>query len=545
MSWFKKKKSLPSVSFEEVLLDAENLGEFEQERMEGRMQAPLSPFLFFLAAFAMGSVGFLFFGKSFVLMMMEGAKWQARAEQNHFETIAILPKRGVFLDRFGTNIFDGERLLFSPEAFSHVIGFVGKDEAKGKIGLEAVFDKSLRGIDGEHSLEVNARGEIISKGIIQQPEAGENITLSLDADLQNAAYRILQELIAGRGFKGGAALIFNVANGEILSLVSAPGYDANALTRGGPSEVIEALRADTSLPFFNRVLAGRFHPGSIIKPVVAAAALEEHVIDPVDIIVSEGALRVPNPYRPGEESVFLDWKAHGPVDMRKALAVSSNVYFYVVGGGFKNREGLGIHRLREWFARFGLGSKTNIALAGEEEGVLPDPDQKALHHPENPEWRLGDTYHASIGQGDFLVTPLEIARMLSLIANNGTAPAFRFTSLVKNGDAAADGSFSVTAKEETFRVIKEGMRRAVYEGTAVAVSHVPVPIAGKTGTAEFGDKTRVHSWFMGFAPYENPRIGMVVLLESGSRHNLVGAPYAASQLFDWIVAHRDYLKVGE
>lgn len=542
MNWSKKKKILSKISFEEVLLDAENLGEFEQERMEGRIETPLSPFLFFLAAFAAGCVGIIFFGRSVALTVVEGSKWRARAEQNHFETVAILPSRGLFFDRFGTNLFNEERLLSHPEAFSHVIGFVGKDEAKGKTGLEAVFNGSLRGEDGEHSLEVDALGNIISKGIIRPPRAGENVTLSLDADLQDVAYRIVHESIAERGFKGGAAIIFNVANGEILSLVSVPGYDTNALSRGGPPEIIEALRADPSLPFFNRALAGRFHPGSIIKPVVAVAALEEHVIDPADIIVSEGALRVPNPYRPREESVFLDWKAHGPVDMRKALAVSSNVYFYVVGGGFKNREGLGIHRLEQWFARFGLGSKTNIALPGEEEGVLPNPDQKALHHPEDPEWRLGDTYHASIGQGDFLVTPLEIARMLSLIANNGNAPAFRFTPLPKNTNAATDGSFSVIAKEETFRVIKEGMRRSVQEGTAIAVSHVPVPIAGKTGTAEFGDKTRVHSWFMGFAPYENPRVGMVVLLESGSRRNLVGAPYAASQIFDWIVKNRDYLQ---
>ena len=542
--WFKKKKSLPSVSFEEVLLDAENLGEFEQERMEGRIEMPLSPFIFFLTAFIIGFTGIVFFVQSFMLTLKEGDKWQARAEQNHFETVALLPPRGVFFDRFGSRLFDENRQLFSPEALSHIIGFVGKDKGKGKAGLEEVFDGVLRGIDGEHSLEVDARGKIISEGIIRKPIPGKNKALTLDAELQHVAYNVLKESIVDRGFKGGAAVIFDVTDGEILSLVSVPGYDANALGRGGPPETIEKLRADPALPFFNRAIAGRYHPGSIIKPIVAAAALEEHVISPLDIIISEGALRVPDPYRPGEESVFLDWKAHGPVDMRQAIAVSSNVYFYVVGGGFKNNKGLGISRLEQWFQRFGLGSKTNIALAGEAEGVLPDPDQKARYHPENPEWRLGDTYHASIGQGDFLVTPLQIARALSLIANNGTAPAFRFTLSEKN-EPNNEESFSVALKDETFRVIKEGMRRAVQEGTAAALAHVPAFVAGKTGTAEFGDKRRVHSWFMGFAPYEKPRIGMVVLLESGPRENLVGSPYAASQIFDWIVAHRDYLKRGE
>lgn len=539
MNWFEKKK-FPQISFEEVLLDAENLGEFEQERMEGRIETPLSSFLFLFAALMIGLVGILFFAQSIMLTLVEGDRWQARAEQNHFETVAIFSPRGVFFDRFGVNLFDENRTLLFPESLSHVIGFVGKDKAKGKAGLEEVFDEVLRGIDGERSLEVDARGEIISEGMIRKSVAGDNMRLTLDAELQTVAYSILEKAIVEHGFKGGAAIIFNTSNGEILSLASAPGYDANTLARGGPREIIEKLRTDASLPFFNRAIAGRYHPGSIIKPVVAAAALQEHVIGPADIIVSEGALRVPNPYQAGEESIFLDWKAHGPVDMRKALAVSSNVYFYVVGGGFKTIEGLGIHRLAQWFARFGLGSKTNIALAGEEEGVLPDPDQKAFHHPENPEWRLGDTYHASIGQGDFLVTPLEIARMLALIANNGAAPAFHFTPTKYNEHK--NETFFVALKEETFRVIKEGMRRAVQEGTAIALSHVPAGVAGKTGTAEFGDKKRVHSWFMGFAPYENPRLGMVVLLESGPRQNLVGAPYAASKIFDWITQNRDYLK---
>lgn len=545
MNWFKKKK-LPRISFEEVLLDAENLGEFEQERMEGRIETPLSPLIFFLAIFAIGFAGILFFAQSITLTFVEGERWQARAEQNHFESVAVVPPRGVFFDRFGANLFDKDRTLSFQESLSHVIGFVGKNDAKGKTGLEEVFDEALHGIDGERSLEIDARGEIISEGMIRKPVAGGNVSLTIDAELQTVAYGVLEKTIAERGFKGGAVVIFNTNNGEILSLVSAPGYDVNALARGGPAETIETLRADLSLPFFNRAIAGRYHPGSIIKPIVAAAALEENVIDPSDIIISEGALRVPNPYRPGEESIFLDWKAHGPVDMRKALAVSSNVYFYVVGGGFKDIEGLGISRLAQWFARFGIGSKTNISLAGEEEGMLPDPDKKALLHPENPEWRLGDTYHASIGQGDFLVTPLQIARMLSLIANDGIAQAFRLTPS-KNGARRNDESASwrIALKEETFHVIKEGMRRAVTEGTAVAVSHVPAKVAGKTGTAEFGDKKRVHSWFMGFAPYENPRLGMVVLLESGPRQNLVGAPYAASQIFDWITARRDYLKITE
>lgn len=541
--WFKRKKFLPTVSFEEIFLDAQNLGEFEQERMEGRMESPLPAFIFFLAAAAAMGVGILFFGRGVFLMMFEGEKWRARAEENHFESIALRPARGIFFDRFAIPLFDEERTLFDPKAFSHVIGFVGKDEAKGKAGLEEMFDGMIRGSDGERSLEVDAQGRVVSEGTIRNPIAGLPITTTLDAELQRKVFSVLEEMRATREFKGGAAVLFDVKNGEIFALISAPGYDANALSRGGPSETIEAMRADSDLPFFNRAIAGAYHPGSIIKPIVAAAALEENIIGAEDRIVSEGALRVSDPYRPGEESVFLDWKAHGSVDMRRALAVSSNVYFYVVGGGFKHIGGLGIHRLAEWFTRFGLGSKTHIPLVGEHAGLVPDPDQKSRYHPENPIWRLGDTYHASIGQGDFLVTPLQIARMLAMIANNGTAPAFRF---VVSQNARADNTvFSLALEEETFRVVKEGMRRAVTEGTATALAHAAVPFAGKTGTAEFGDKQRVHSWFMGFAPYEKPRLGIVVLLESGPRQNLVGAPYAASQIVDWIIAHRDYLKTVE
>ncbi|MEK7481083.1 MAG: penicillin-binding transpeptidase domain-containing protein [Patescibacteria group bacterium] len=541
MNLFKKKKSLPQVSFEEILLDAENLGDFEMEHMEGRIETPLPHSIFFIAGIAAGLVGILFFARSAMLTFFEGDIWRGRATQNHLETMAVLPRRGELYDRFGANLFTQDRELLHPEAFSHVIGFVAKDNAEGKAGLEQVFDRALHGVDGTRSFEVDARGIVIAEGLLQEPKPGDDLTLTLDAELQKIVYDMLSATIRERGFTGGAGIVFDVTNGEVLALASAPGYDVNVLRKGGPPEAIEALRNNHALPFFNRAIAGRYHPGSIVKPIVAAAALEERVIDPTTHLVSEGALRIPDPYRPGEESVFLDWKAHGSVDMRRALAVSSNVYFYIVGGGYKDIDGLGIRRLARWFERFGLGTETNIALAGEEEGLVPNPDQKAQYHPENPEWRLGDTYHASIGQGDFLTTPLQIARMLALIANNGNAFPLRFTH--SSTDAVQqEKSFTVNLDPKTFTIIKEGMRLAVKEGTAAAVSGVPVPIAGKTGTAEVGNKQHVHSWFMGFAPYENPRLGMVILLESGPRANLVGSPFVASQIFDWIVKNREYLK---
>jgi penicillin-binding protein 2 len=222
--------------------------------------------------------------------------------------------------------------------------------------------------------------------------------------------------------------------------------------------------------------------------------------------------------------------------LRRAIAVSSDVYFYTVGGGHGDVKGLGIARIKSWLEKFGFGKLTNIDLDGEKVGFLPDPESKKTLHPENPIWRIGDTYHASIGQGDVLVTPLEAARALSAIATGGTLAELH---IAQNAAHPVDQFERLSFNAKHLKAVREGMRSAVADGgTAAAVSWVETPIAGKTGTAEVGGKKdRVHSWFIGFTPVDDPQIGIIILLESGPRSNLIGAPFATSEIFRWIMAH--------
>ena len=217
--------------------------------------------------------------------------------------------------------------------------------------------------------------------------------------------------------------------------------------------------------------------------------------------------------------------------MRRALAVSSDVYFYTIGGGFGDQKGLGVQTIKKWLSKFKFDVTTGIDLSGEESGFLPDPEWKERARPQNPIWRIGDTYHLSIGQGDLLVSPIAVARGLGIIATKGKILLLHIYN--ERTIAATD---TLTIKDEYFTVIQEGMRAATQAGgTGSALSWVPFPIAGKTGTAEIGNNERVNSWFMGFAPYDQPSLGIVIFLESGARSNLVGATYVASELFRWII----------
>ncbi|MBI4121444.1 MAG: hypothetical protein HY470_00605, partial [Candidatus Ryanbacteria bacterium] len=481
-----------------------------------------------------------------------------RSQKNFIHTTYLDPPRGVIYDRTGVIIASNEaftddkgdiryrRAIKHPLAYSHVLGFVGRVSEKdiasdshiegiseiGKTGLEARYNDTLRGRPGRVDEELNATGAAVSRGVTSPAIEGENLKTTLHAGLQEALWERMSRTIEDRGFRGGAGMIFSVKTGEVLALVSAPSFDANAFARGLTADEAKRIFSDEHAPLFNRAISGAFLSGSIIKPFIALAALEENVIDPNRSVYSDGALELPDPFRPGEFSVFTDWKAHGYVDMRRALAVSSNVYFYTVGGGYGDIKGLGIERIKKWLGRFGIGTKTGIDIDGEKTGFLPDPTWKEIAHPENPIWRIGDTYHVSIGQGDLSVTIPEMARGLSVIANGGESPAFH----IAKEKSVESGTFTVSIKEDSLRVVREGMRAAVADGgTAAALSWTPFPMAGKTGTAELGRKGRVNSWFMGYGPTDDPQIGAVIFLESGSRTNLIGASYVASETFRWIV----------
>lgn len=429
-------------------------------------------------------------------------------------------------------------------AFSHVVGYIStvtKEDIEqnenamawggsGRSGIELAFNETLRGYLGLKILETDSKGSIISDGVYQKEERGKDITLSISADMQRVLYDAIGHIVEERGFTSGSGAALDARTGEILSIVSYPSFDLNILNRGYPRDAISVLFTDERKPLFFRTLAGLYPPASTVKPFLAAAALEEQIIQAEKIIYTDGRLVVPNPYNPEHPAIFHDWKNHGPVAMRDAIAVSSDVYFYTIGGGYGNQKGLGQERIASYLKSFGIGQSTGISIPGEKSGNMPDSAWKAQRYPEDPVWRIGDTYNISIGQGGMTTTPLQMARATLALANGGILKNIR---IVRNISTASEDEKLLPLTSESITVAREGMRRAVIQGTAIGVSDIPLPVAAKTGTAEVGKTGRVHSWFIGFLPWENPELVLVINLEDGSATNLVGATAAAHEVLRW------------
>lgn len=425
---------------------------------------------------------------------------------------------------------------------SHLVGYTGYVSAfeseVGKEGVEKSFNDILSGKKGIKLVEVDSLDKIKSENIQEYPVQGENIYLSVDYRIQEKLYEIFSNLALERGFKGASGVILDVENGEVLAMTNYPEYDSQILSRGQEEREISNYRNDPRKPFLNRAVTGLYAPGSVVKPIVAIAALVEKIISPDKQIFSSGSISVPNPYFPEEESVFYDWKAHGFVDMKQALAVSSNVYFYTIGGGHDGVNGLGIKRLKDYFNLFGLGEKTGINLGGEAGGIISDPDLKKKNSSD-PVWRVGDTYNISIGQGDFQITPLQMVTAISTIANEGLVVNPKIILGNKSGDFE-----DLDIPEEYFQVVKDGMRRAVLLGTASALGGLPVKIGAKTGTAELGSGKFVNSWLVAFWPFEKPRYAISIVLEKGNSSNLIGGVFAMKELIEWMFIHTpEYLSL--
>ena len=236
-------------------------------------------------------------------------------------------------------------------------GFFFRTDYLGRSGVELAYDSLLKGENGSKFVEVDALGESVSEYEIAAPTDGKELHLSIDAGLSQAMYDIIATSSKSAGFRSGAGVIMNVHTGELLALTSFPTYDPEVMADGDDIELIESYNSNEQLPFLNKVVGGAYTPGSIVKPFVAYSALEHEVISPDKTIVSNGTLVVPNPYNPSNPSYFNDWRAHGAMTMREAIAFSSNVYFYIVGGGFGDQPGVGITKLAETFRQFGMGEK--------------------------------------------------------------------------------------------------------------------------------------------------------------------------------------------
>ncbi len=438
--------------------------------------------------------------------------------------------------------------------FSHIIGYVGKvssDTLKtnpyysaldfiGKDGLEAQYEEELRGGPGKIAVSVDSENTILKTLTAKEATAGNNLVLSIDGNLQKLLANALNDKIIQTNSTGAAAVVLDVKSGEIISLVSLPSFDFNA-------KPYEEIAKDKNRPFFNRAVSGLYPSGSTIKPFIASAALAENVINPASKIDDTlGYIKVENQYNPDIFYIYRDWKAHGFVDMRRALAVSANVYFYVVGGGYKNFKGLGIDRIKKYLNIFGFGSGLGIDLPGEASGLVPDPSWKKS--AKNEGWFTGDTYNVSIGQGDVLVTPLQMAGAIAAIANNGTLWHPRIVKKITDPDGRLIKEFKPEIIRNNFidasnlQVVREGMRGAVTEGSAYLLKDLPMKVAGKTGTAQVTNTFRKpNAWFVGFAPYDNPEIALAIVVEGAGEGSTAAVP-VAKEIFEWYY-NKNYDKI--
>lgn len=543
-----KKKE---VSFDEILLDASNLPSFNQGRLEGRIELPITNRNVAVVGIMFLIISGLFLHRLFVLQVVEGAEYKDISDNNTVEKTTIIAERGVVYDRNGELIAWNEpdksdeysfpmRAYTDRKGLGQLTGYVSypqkdskgfyyRTEYVGRNGVEGAYDELLRGTNGQKLVETNAHGEVVGEHVVEQPQAGAPLTLSIDAKLSEAMYDIIATSTIQAGFRSGAAAIMDIHTGEIIAITSYPSYDPEVMADGDNVELIESYNKDERFPFLNKVFAGVYTPGSIVKPFMAYAALDNHIIDPNKVIVGGKEIVIPNPYNPDQPSRFPDWRAQGKMNMREALAFSSNIYFYYISGGYQDQKGMGIAIMDKYMDMFGFGHTTGIKLANEQEGTVPSPEwkEKVFEEP----WRLGDTYHTAIGQFGWQVTLLQMLRAYGAIANGGR---FFEPHVVKDEEPEYT---DVQLNPDYLKIIHEGMRMTTNYpgGTARALERKDVAIAAKSGTAELGaDNAYVNSWAAGFFPYEDPQYAFILMMDKAPRSNMLGGTRVMGDIVEWM-----------
>lgn len=553
MKGLRQKKRHEDIAPDEIFLDDKNIPDFDVHQFEGRIEEPIKRSTIIFLGLFFTLVSTLFLVRAGILEIRDGATYAKTSEQNRLEHQLLFPERGVIYDRnkieLAWNTPSPEQLGFSLRSyiadpgFGHILGFLhypARDKSgnyyrkdyEADVGVEAFYNEALKGTKGLRIIETDALGNVVSSNTIDPPSPGTNLTLTIDAKVQKKLYDIIAKVAHDQDYRGGAAAIMDVENGELLSLVSYPEFDPNVMTSGDDKAAIQKYNTDIRTPFLNRAVAGLYTPGSIVKPMFAIGALNEKILTPDTPIVSTGYIAIPNPYFPDKETRFNDWKAHGVLDMRTAIAQSSNVYFYEVAGGYKSQKGLGIRNVEKYARLFGYGSTTGIDLEGEAAGIIPNPEWKAKAFPNDPTWRIGDTYFTGIGQYGMQATVLQALKEASEIASKGVV----VTPHLRQSDRFATSSMGIPP--EYFTVIQQGMRKGAIEGTAKLLNVPYVKIAAKTGTAELGvSKARVNSWVIGFFPYDHPKYAFAVVMDRGVKGNTTNASYVASLMFKWFAQY--------
>lgn len=561
----KYNKREKDIDPDEIFLDASNLPNFDTYQFEGRLEKSISRRSLFILGFVFLGIFLIFIGRVWNLQINKGDYYFTKSENNRLRNSLIFAKRGVIYDRTGTtlawNVENQDEKAFNLrkyiplDGFAHLLGYLKypakdkygfyySDVFNGKDGVEKFYNQFLSGENGKKIVEVDASGNLQKDNIIQEPKDGSDLKLAIDAKVQNKLYQEILSLAKRAGFTGGAGVIMNIHNGEILALTSYPEFSSQILTDGQDRATINKYLTDKNNPFLDRVIDGLYAPGSTVKPYVAYAALTEKVIDPAKNILSTGSISLPNPYDPTKPSVFKDWKAHGYVDLRKALAVSSDVYFYEVGGGFQDQKGLGIANIDKYLKLFGFGQplfsvETNSFFSESASGVIPSPEWKAKNF-EGEDWNVGNTYHTSIGQYGFQVTPIQLVRAVSALANGGKLVT---PQIVLDSESS---SVDLNLDQKSLQIVREGMRDGVIKdyGVARGLNSLDYTVAAKTGTAELGVyKQFVNSWISGFFPYEDPQYAFVVIMEKGPVANTTGALSVMRQVLDFMALNTpEYLR---
>ncbi len=419
--------------------------------------------------------------------------------------------------------------------FAPIIGYTKgvdfKSVREGAAGLEASYDAALRGTDGARVTYRDAKGNVLQEKRLREAQAGLPLKTTIDGEFQKYFYARFKEGLASLGKTSGVGMAMNPKTGEVLALVSLPSFDNN-----DPA----AYLSDPQKPLFNRAISGVYSPGSTIKPLVALAALHEHLIDPEFSVYSPGYLELPNPYDPEHPNRFLDWRPQGRVNLYSALARSSNVFFYVVGGGCTastcndvgRSRGLGITKLNQYWREFGMNAKTGVDIPAESVGFLPAPEEKEArtHRP----WSIGDTYNVSIGQGDLGVTPIRLLSFFSSIANGGVGmkPHFLF-------GAAPEMFHDFSSWKDELVAVRQGLRDVVGKpyGTASALYDLSYKTSGKTGSAQIQNNAKTNAFFMGYGPSDDPQLAVLVLVEDAKTGSLNAVPIG-HDVMKWYYDHR-------
>ncbi|MGZ8373960.1 MAG: penicillin-binding protein 2 [Nitrospira sp.] len=422
---------------------------------------------------------------------------------------------------------------------AHLLGYVGEissDQLEkpefvdlhqgsivGQYGVEKSYDRHMRGMAGQKNVEVDALGHEKKAVVVERPQAGNDLYLTIDVRLQKVA----EDLLGG---EYGAIVALDPNSGDILAMASRPGFDPNVLSRELTAKQWVEIVQDEGRPLNNRASQGQYPPGSTFKIPMAVAALETKTMSPSSTVFCNGG------YQFGKR-LYHDWKAsgHGYVDLHDALVHSCDVYFYTIG------QRMGIDVMAEFGKDFGLGKATGVELPSERAGIMPSTAWK--QKAKNEQWLPGETISAAIGQGYVTVTPLQMASLVGTVANNGVSYRPRLVQAVMDRTSGnlqelpAVPRGKINAKPETFRVIKDALADVVTKGTATRAKSSMVTIGGKTGTAQVAalrtgpeenipKKFRDHAWFVAFAPVESPKIAVAVLAEHMGHGGAAAAPLA-------------------